>query len=217
MTTVKEPSYRRHVGYQAGLLGGFALMAGALLMIGHVSTRAAIAQRQQEDLVASLTQVIPAALYDEPLLVNNIELALDRQAPVTVYRAVRDGRVTAVAFKRSGAGYAGDIELLISVDARGELLGVRVLSHAETPGLGDKIEADKSDWIDSFIGHSLANTSTGEWAVRKDGGVFDQFSGATITPRAVVRTVHEGLASFRDHSGELLARISTPAAKTRSD
>jgi electron transport complex protein RnfG len=82
---------------------------------------------------------------------------------------------------------------------------VRVLSHAETPGLGDKIDDRKSDWILGFNGKSLENTSSEQWRVKKDGGEFDQFTGATITPRGVVKSIHQGLDFFRQHRDELLA------------
>ena len=101
------------------------------------------------------------------------------------------------------------MRLLIAVDARGRVLGVRVLSHSETPGLGDGIEAARSDWILGFDGRSLDNTPPADWAVRKDGGAFDQFTGATVTPRAVVWAVHDGLRRFQAHRA-VLSRASEP-------
>jgi electron transport complex protein RnfG len=90
-------------------------------------------------------------------------------------------------------GYSGDISLLVGIDFDGIIQGVRTIEHKETPGLGDKVDHKKSPWIDSFIGKSLSNTPLDGWAVTKDGGVFDGFTGATITPRAVVNAVHQGL------------------------
>jgi electron transport complex protein RnfG len=90
-------------------------------------------------------------------------------------------------------GYSGDISLLLGIDKYGVIQGLRTIEHKETPGLGDKVEHKKSDWVDSFIGKSLANTPSNDWAVTKDGGVFDAFTGATITPRAVVNAVHQGM------------------------
>ena len=203
MTTVAKPLYRKRVGYQAALLGGFAMLAAALLIVGNDATHEAISDRQAEDLLASLTQVIPAGLHDNDLLANAIRIDGDDGQPVTIYRAIKAQHITAFAWRTVAQGYAGDIDLLLGVDASGRLLGVRVLAHAETPGLGDKIEAQKSDWILGFKGHSLTNTSEAEWHVKKDGGRFDQFSGATITPRGVVRAVHESLVFFRAHKDEL--------------
>jgi len=108
-------------------------------------------------------------------------------------------------FKVFGKGYGGEIVVLMAVDKAGTLLGARVLRHTETPGLGDKIEAAKSDWIDGFAGRKLDGTM---WAVKKDGGDFDQFAGATITPRAVVKAVKEGLETFARHRAEILGESS---------
>ena len=210
MNTVTEPGYRKRLGYQAGLLGGFALLSAALLIIGNLSTHAVIEVRLDEDLRSSLERVIPSTLYtnnllDGPLLVTG---AQGRQ--VQVYRGIRDHQVTAVAYRIIGYGYAGEIELILGLDSDGRILGVRVLSHAETPGLGDKIEDRKSDWILGFNGKSLENTTTDQWRVKKDGGEFDQFTGATITPRGIVKAIHQGLEFYRQHRGELLALSQAP-------
>jgi electron transport complex protein RnfG len=205
MSTPAEPSYRKRTGYQAGLLGGFATMAAVLLVMSNLITEEAIGERRREDLMASLAQVIPAQLHDNDLLADTLTIPFD-DGQRTVYRAVRDQVVTALAYRITGYGYAGAIEMLMGVNDKGEILGVRVLSHAETPGLGDRIETTKGDWIKGFDTLSLDNTPTDEWAVKKDGGRFDQFSGATITPRAVVGAVKGGLEFFREHKGQLLAR-----------
>jgi electron transport complex protein RnfG len=216
MNTVTEPAYRKRLGYQAGLLGGFVLLSAAMLIIGNLSTHAVIEKRLSEDLQASLERVIPAPLYtnnllDAPLLVTD---AQGRQ--VQVYRGIKAHQVTAVAFRIIGNGYAGEIELILGLDSDGRILGVRVLSHAETPGLGDKIEERKSDWIFGFNGKSLENTTSDQWRVKKDGGEFDQFTGATITPRGVVKAIHQGLDFYQQHRGELLAlsqATDSPTAK----
>jgi electron transport complex protein RnfG len=203
MSTVAEPSYRKRVGYQAGLLGGFATLAAALLIIGNNSTHEAIAQRQAEDLLESLSQVLPDSLHDNGLLDDAIIFEDANGDPLTIYRAKKDQRLTGFAYRATAQGYAGEIQLLLGIRPNGELLGVRVLSHSETPGLGDKIEVRKDDWILDFTGRSLGNTAEAEWAVKKDGGQFDQFSGATITPRAVVRAIHESLTYFDANRDEL--------------
>lgn len=192
---------RSKLSYQTLLLGGFCLLGSALLSFGDVKTHDAIATRLEEDLKASLEQVIPPQYYDNDLLKNT--LLLDSET--LVYVAKKDGKVSAVAFMvTSNNGYSGAIKSLIGIDKQGQLLGVRVLSHAETPGLGDKIEHAKSDWILSFNGHSLTDLTAVQWKVKKDGGVFDQFSGATITPRAVVGSVYQGLQFFAQHRDVLL-------------
>ncbi len=120
------------------------------------------------------------------------------------FRARRDGEIVAVAIPVvTHRGYSGDIRLLVGVDAGGEVRGVRVLEQNETPGLGDKIKADKTDWILGFTGRSLGNPPPEGWAVKKDGGVFDQFTGATISPRAVVEAVETTLEYTERHRAEL--------------
>jgi electron transport complex protein RnfG len=174
-------------------------------------TTTAIEQRKQEDLARSLAMVIPAPLHDNELIADTLAMHDEAGGERQVYRARKGGEVTAVAFAMSERGY-GTINLIIGIDRKGEVLGVRVVSHTETPGLGDKIEVEKSDWIKGFDGRSLANTSARQWAVKKDGGLFDQFSGATITPRAVVKAVVKALNFFSAHQAELLAATGAAQA-----
>lgn len=196
MSLLAVLNQRQSVTYQALLLGGTVALAAGLLVVADRLTRAPIAQRHAEDMNASLAQVIPARLHDNDLLANTLTLTAADGTSVQVYRALAAGRVTALAFQVEGRGYAGAIDVLLGLDADGRILGARVLSHKETPGLGDKIEVAKDDWILAFDGLSLGDPPPGRWAVKKDGGDFDQFSGATITPRAVVRALKEGLEFF---------------------
>ncbi len=196
--------------YQSFLLAGFALLASALLGFADYNTRDVIKLRLQEDLRYSLAEVIPAAYYDNNLLEDTVYIASkDEQVgadETLVYLARKEGKVNAVSFRLvAEGGYSGAINLIMGVDRNNKVVGVRVISHAETPGLGDKIEVSKSDWILNFEGHSLQNLTIEQWAVKKDGGNFDQFSGATITPRAIVKAVYLGLKFFKNHRAELLA------------
>lgn len=204
---VANPSYRKRIGYQAMLLGGMATLASSLLVLGDMETRGDIAQRQAEDLKASLRQVLPDDIHDNDLLSDVITLPVKTESgeQLKVYRAHLDGKISAVAYEISAIGYAGPVTSIMGVKSNGEVLGVRVLSHAETPGLGDKIEVARTDWILSFNGHSMENTTTAQWHVKKDGGEFDQFTGATITPRAVVKSVYDGLQEFNKYRSEILA------------
>jgi electron transport complex protein RnfG len=204
MGTPKQPEYRKRVGYQAMLLGGFSTLATALIVAGNLATRDAIQERQKEDLLASLSQVLPPEHYDNDLLDSTLQMTNARGKPLTVYRGTEGMQVKALAWEVSGQGYAGEIRLILGMDAKGEILGVRVLSHAETPGLGDKIEVQRDDWILEFNGLSLQNPPAEEWKVDKDGGRFDSFSGATITPRAVVHAIKSGLDFFQENRTELL-------------
>jgi Na+-translocating ferredoxin:NAD+ oxidoreductase subunit G len=204
-TAPPRPPLRGRLAYQAGLLGTVTLLATALLVLADRVTRGPIAERRAEDLKASLAQVIPADIHDNDLLADTLTLSLNSDEPVTIYRAVRQGQVTGVAFQLSAPGYAGAIDLILGLDPKGRVLGARVLAHRETPGLGDRIEATKDDWILAFDGRSLGDPPAERWAVRKDGGDFDQFSGATITPRAVVGALKAGLQGFAAHQDALIA------------
>ena len=199
-----KPEFRQTFSYPIALLGGVALMASAAISVADWLTRADIAQRQLEDLQATLQQVVPVAYYDNDLVRDAVTVN-DGQRPVIVYRARRNGQVQAVCYQVSAPGYGNSAMVMImSVDRNGALLGVRVISHAETPGLGDKIELSRSDWILRFNGRSLNDPPPSGWAVKKDGGVFDQFTGATITPRALVKAVKGGLEFFAVHRALLL-------------
>ena len=202
--------FRQKLGYSAVLLGAVAMIAGAALTFGHIQTADDIAARLAEDRLASLEQVVPADLHDNDMVKDALNIQTGEAGPKTFFRALRGGKVTAVAFEMIGQGYGGAIRLLMSVDPNGSILGVRVLTHSETPGLGDKIEIKKTKWILGFNGRSLGNPDETGWHVKKDGGVFDQFTGATITPRAVVKTIHAGLRLFTEHRDELLAPAAQP-------
>jgi electron transport complex protein RnfG len=186
------------------VLGGFSMAAAGLLVGGHALTAEEIRQRALEDLQASLVQVIPPAIHDNSPVADAILVKREGAKDLKVYRARKAGRVTGVAYEVSGNGYAGEIRIIMGVDTEGRLTGVRVVKHAETPGLGDKIEPAKGDWIKRFDGLSLGNPPAEKWKVKKDGGQFDQFSGATITPRAVVTAIREGLVFFNARKADLL-------------
>lgn len=199
-----EPQYRKRIGYQAMLLGGFTALACVLLVSGNLATRDAIAERVREDLLASLNQVIPTSHYENNLLDDILEIKRDDMPPVTVYRGIQEGEVSALAYVVMEPGYSGEIRILMGIDSSGTILGARVLSHTETPGLGDKIEVQKDDWIKGFNGLNLRKPAPDRWKVKNDGGEFDAFSGATITPRAVVKAIREGLEFFSDNRYRLL-------------
>jgi electron transport complex protein RnfG len=218
---------KEHPFYQPVLLGTMALLASASLSWASSATREAIAEAEARDLRDSLTQVLPAGFADNDLLSDSADIDVAGKAPLRVYRArkgksdktdgeadkIGEAAVQGVVFKVVGKGYGGEIVVLMAVDKEGALLGARVLKHTETPGLGDKIEVAKSNWINAFSGKSLA---TANWAVKKDGGDFDQFAGATITPRAVVGAIKEGLETFARHKAALLADSAPASASTQA-
>jgi len=208
-------SYRTAPWFQGVLLGGFCLVASVTLALGYRFSAPAIDARQKEDMAASLEQVIPASYRNNDMVADAVVLD-GPEGKTTVYRARKDGTVTAVAYRVVGQGYGGAIVIVMGVDSAGEILGVRVVQHSETPGLGDRVDIRKSRWVDAFAGKSLTNTPDAQWAVKKDGGQFDQFSGATITPRGVVKAVKEGLAFFAAHRARMLDEAAG-AAEPRHD
>lgn len=179
------------------ILSLFAIGTAATLAITNAFTIEQVECNRQQALQQSLAQVLPAALYDNDLLADHISvnaapLGRDTQR---IYRGRINGTVTSAVIESTAPdGYGGNIALIVGIDANGTVQGVRVVPpHNETPGLGDAIETRKSDWILSFNGLSLGNPSDDGWAVKKDGGQFDSFTGATITPRAIVNAVHRAL------------------------
>ena len=167
----------------------------------------AVMAAQQREL---LLQVIPQDYFNNNLLESAV-IPQDKNLVgiQKIYFAKKDGNVSAYAYETTAPdGYSGDIRLLVGLDPKGEVLGVRVIEHHETPGLGDKIELRISNWILNFTHQSINEHNLNEWAVKKDGGKFDQFSGATITPRAVVnQTKRSALIMLNNQA--LLQQLST--------
>jgi len=185
------------------MLGLVALLASGALALASMATNGPIAAAEQNDLRRSLSEVLPEGYADNNFIDDTVTLGHDG-VPVTVYRARKDGVAKAAMFKVSGYGYSSDVQIMMAVGVDGRILGVRVLKHAETPGLGDKIEITKSKWILGFNGRSLEDPVEARWAVKKDGGDFDQLTGATITPRAVVKAVKGGLLFFEANRQQML-------------
>lgn len=194
----------QHVLRHGLILGAFCLGFGIVLAISDSITVDDIAARALEDRLNSLSQVIPASTHDNNLVADAITMKNERDKEITVYRAIREGKVTGVAYEIFGTGYAGQIKLMMGVDTQGKILGVRVLAHKETAGLGDKMEVKKGDWILRFTGLSLGNPPPDKWKVKKDGGQFDQFTGATITPRGVIDAIRSGLELFAAHKEQMM-------------
>lgn len=195
----------------AGALAVFAAVGVGLVALTEDLTRERIEANERAFLLRSLNDVLPPDRYDNDLF-NDTQTVVDEDLlgtgePVTVYRAFRSGEPAAVILAPVAPdGYSGAIRLLVGIGADGALTGVRVASHRETPGLGDAIEADRSDWIRGFAGRSLGNPPLERWSVRRDGGEFDQFTGATVTPRAVVKAVRNALLYFDAHRDLLFAQ-----------
>lgn len=203
------PEISRSMLKNALVLGLFAIGTVGLVAVLQQATAGRIANAEREAQVRALSEILPQGSYDNHLLDNSIQLhdpLLGSKSPQTAYIALKDGKPSAVILRATAPdGYSGAIHLLIGIQADGRLAGVRVLGHRETPGLGDKIELAKSAWIRSFDGKSLSNPGEDGWAVKKDRGEFDQFAGATITPRAVVKAVHKALQYFDANQEQLFA------------
>mgnify|MGYP006287672797 FL=1 len=186
----------------------FAAVTVGVIAVTQVGTADAIAAQREAARMRALLEILPEGSFDNALLeaavlVDDPALGLEEAREAFVAR--RDGTpVAAMLPIRVPDGYSGEIRLVMGVRPDGSIVGVRTLEHRETPGLGDKIELRKSDWIRSFADRSIGDPPAPGWAVRKDGGVFDAFTGATITPRAVIGGVYRALAWFeREGRAEL--------------
>nr|WP_100547409.1 MULTISPECIES: electron transport complex subunit RsxG [unclassified Pseudomonas] len=202
------PEISRSMLKNALVLGLFAIGTVGSVALLQQGTATRIAAAEREAQVRALAEILPSGSYDNHLLDNRIELnapELGHRSLQSAYLALKGDQPSALILPVTAPdGYSGAIHLLVGIFADGRLAGVRVLGHRETPGLGDKIELTKSDWVRSFEGKSLSDPGEDGWAVKKDRGEFDQFAGATITPRAVVKAVHGALRYFDKHRAQLL-------------
>ncbi|HTN34566.1 MAG TPA: electron transport complex subunit RsxG [Marinobacter sp.] len=210
MTTLARSIRKSAIG-----LGLFAVVTGGVIAVTQAFTKDRIQEQIARAEASALLEIIPEQTHDNNLLKDTVQLptsiALANNEPVTVW-------VTRLGEQPTGFimpivapdGYSGDIRLLVGLNTEGDVLGVRVTSHRETPGLGDRIELKKSDWVLSFDGRSLGEPPYQAWNVKKDGGQFDQFTGATITPRAIVRAVQKALIYFHKNREEILKRLNEP-------
>lgn len=186
----------------------FAVIGTAMVAYTYQGTEHRIADNERQALLRTISDLVSPERYDNDpfhdiIEVRNKEL-LGTGKPVPVYRARKDGWPVAVALSPVAPdGYNGNIRLLVAINLDGTLAGVRVLEHHETPGLGDGIEIGRSEWVRDFADRSLQDPAAKGWNVRRDGGEFDQFTGATITPRAVVKAVHKALLYFDANKDKL--------------
>lgn len=190
-------------------LGIFAVMTAGLIATTQFLTK----ERIQENIVvaqlSAFEEILPHSYYDNNLYHAKIALPADpllgSDDPLNAYVAEKNGQVSAIIFETiAPGGYNGDLSLLVAISRAGVVTGSRVISHKETPGLGDKVDIKKSTWMRSFEESSLMRPAQEKWKVKKDGGDFDQFTGATITPRAVVRAIKNTLIYFEENKATLL-------------
>lgn len=201
----------------AVLLSLFSVAGAGLVAVTHVATADRIAQNERQALLDRLTVLVPPGRVTNDMAADTLEVS-DRErlgaGRTTVYRArAGDAPVALILTAVVPDGYAGPINLLVAVLADGSLGGVRVISHKETPGLGDKIEESRTDWIHGFSGKSLGNPAPAGWKVKRDGGEFDQFTGATVTPRAIVKAVKNTLLYVKEKGNALYAPADSVQAR----
>ena len=189
---------------KSGLSLAFFALVSVIMVVGtHNLVKETVAENDKKLLLKTINEILPPGSYDNDLVKTKYilkpkETGLENDS--TIFIATMNGQPVATIFEITTLRGYGVITLLIGINAKDQTLtGVRVERHTETPGLGDKIEIKKSNWILSFDGKSLSNPEPSGWFVKKDGGEFDQFTGATITPRAVVNTVKSVLLFARDH------------------
>lgn len=180
--------------------------AGLILSLVESATREPIAEQRRQETLRALQAVLPPADnspdQDKVMLVIGQDKR-GRDVHRSFYRGRQEGAISGVAFEVVAPdGYSGNIAVMVGIDPAGTVAGIEILSHNETPGLGDKITLPAFKGI--FVGKNLDNA---DWRVKKDGGEFDQITGATISPRAVVGAIRKGLAFYRDHRTEILADL----------
>jgi Na+-translocating ferredoxin:NAD+ oxidoreductase subunit G len=194
----------RHIITSALLLALFGVAGAGLVALVFDNTEERIEANIRAQLLKSLNEIMPPERYDNDIVNDTLEVwnaDLNPGKATTIYRARKNGKPVAAIFNITApGGYGGPIRLLVGINRDGSLAGVRVVEHHETPGLGDKIEPAKSNWLLGFVGKSLDNPKVQNWKVKRDGGAFDQFTGATITPRAVVKGIKNTLLYFSDNS-----------------
>ena len=211
----------REILRSAAALGLVAVIGTALLTGVFHLTAERIEAQERRVMERQLGQILAPDRYDNDLLIDRFTFRDEAHFPkgqtVTAYRARADGRPVAVILRFAATrGYNGDIHLLAGILPDGSLAGVRVVAHKETPGLGDGIEADRSDWILAFDGRSLVDPDAGSWAVKRDGGELDQFTGATVMPRAIVQAVRSALEYHELNRGALYDSPAEPMGETPS-
>lgn len=198
----------RNMIISAVVLALFAIAGTFFVSYTYDNTIDQINENKRLALLKAFHVLIPPSAHDNDVFndiikVNNKSL-LGSKKPVKIYRARKENKPVAVIINSVAPdGYNGNIELLVAIHYDGTLAGVRVVGHKETPGLGDAIEASRSDWITKFQLQSLTSMDKKGWAVKRDGGKFDQFTGATITPRAIVKAVYNTLRYYKEHQDNL--------------
>jgi len=199
-------------------LAAIAAVCTALVAATYHATRARIAANEKALLEQSLQPALAGIFYDGEISESRVVIPpphdLPGSGPATIYRVYSGGEPVAALFVVTARdGFSGPIRLLLGIGTDGTVTGLRILEHRETPGLGDRIDSSRSDWVFQFDGRSLGDPVVARWSIRADGGEFDQLTGASVTPRAVVGAVRDTLLYFEAHHDEIFAM--PPAGDTQ--
>ena len=198
--------------FRSGItLALIAAVCTVLVALTYRLTAERIVANEQAWLERSLQPALSGLFYDSGVTESKIVIPPPHELPgseaAIIYRVYAEGAPVAALFVVSARdGYAGPIRILVGIDTMGVVTGVHVLEHRETPGLGDRVESTKSDWVKQFNGRSLLDPESTGWAIKGDGGQFDQLTGASVTPRAIVKAIRETLLYFEAHSEEIFAK-----------
>ncbi|MDG1495459.1 MAG: electron transport complex subunit RsxG [Porticoccaceae bacterium] len=210
----------KSMGFNSIVLALFALVTSLILATTNELTYERIEQSEREAAQRALLEIIPLERHDNDMLMDvqpvpeQYWATLGLKKGGSIHIARDQGQpVAAIIPAVTPDGYSGAISMIIGINFNGSIAGVRVVEHRETPGLGDKVDLKKSDWILSFNGKSLVNPQADGWKVKKEGGEYDAFTGATITPRAVINQVLKTLQYFEDDRERLLAIAAANAAR----
>jgi len=195
----------------AVVLGIFAVVGTTMVAVTFDQTKEKIAENHKQATLKSLHQLIPPSTHDNDIFNDTLQVTslefLGSKKPVTIYRARKNKQpIAAILTTIAPDGYTGKITLLVAIKYDASIAGVRAIKHKETPGLGDVIEIEKSNWILQFDNSSLTNPIEKQWKVKRDGGNFDQLTGATITPRAIVKAIHKALLFYKQQRDKLFIK-----------
>lgn len=210
------------ISKNALLLGGFAVISTAIIASTFLNTQDSISENIRKAEEKALLEIVPKIRHNNSMLNDSYAIAdenlLGLRFEKKMYIARNESAPIAIIIPATARdGYTGDIDMIIGINIDGSIAGVRVLSHRETPGLGDAIDKRKSDWIDGFLNKSLLNPNINRWTVKKDKGEFDQFTGATITPRAVIKAISKALQYYQINQHQILKNVPSHNAEVTSN
>jgi electron transport complex protein RnfG len=200
-------------------LAVIAAICTSLVALTYQSTEERIDANEKAWLERSLQPALSGLFFDSGVTESKIVVPPPHDLPGTdaaiIYRVYAKTEPVAALFVVSARdGYSGPIRILVGIETTGMVTGVHVLEHRETPGLGDRVESGKSDWVKQFDGRSLVDPETSGWRIKRDGGQFDQLTGASVTPRAIIKAVKETLIYFGTHRDEIFSDPPTDSAAT---